>query len=431
MIVHRPTPLTETTTVRVDLIVGDFLVAVGNSRTPIVGKYCEHLATFCDEGDYCVNDGTCTGDFDKPCRCPTGFQGPHCEYAVDSVPDCKLDCQNGGRCQLGPKRKLEEAVYHYWDDDSSHLQHCECPAEFDGKYCEIPKEKCGSGHCFHDATCLERVVDGVTLHNCECPVDQDVAYAGRFCQYQATSYCTRDVGLNGHLFCVNDGICRSDPYDGCKCPPGFSGFSCELVDGSDPFDEDVSIGEGSKPYSGEGIIIEGESPPSNNIVNQDDDDVPIEDPDTDCSLECQNFGVCRMGSKDLGYMKEIAETTPYLYQTHDANFQHCVCRDGFTGLYCEHEVDVCGEGQHICLHGSTCVRNGDEHLCDCLDASTDVSDTYAGLACQHAATDICTAGDMSPGHQLAFCVNGGICKDRVAQGEPYVHSILSRVGSCC
>jgi hypothetical protein len=116
------------------------------------------------------------------------------------------------------------------------------------------------------------------------------------------------------------------------------------------------------------------------------------------------------------------------------DFQHCVCPNNFAGTYCEHQLDSCGDGQHLCLHGSKCVGIGDEQLCDCDQADSPLASFFVGSHCEHPVNDICTEnspdsntpskltfGNGMPGAALDFCVNGRTCKEKVPQNEPYAY----------
>ena len=88
---------------------------------------------------------------------------------------------------------------------------------------------CGDGRCLHGATCLEKTgTDGDSHFHCDCSTANtpEISYAGQWCQYQVTTFCT-SINSNPRLFCVNNGVCKEDVYEGCDCPSGFSGFSCE------------------------------------------------------------------------------------------------------------------------------------------------------------------------------------------------------------
>lgn len=58
------------------------------------------------------------------------------------------------------------------------------------------------------------------------------------------------------------------------------------------------------------------------------------------------------------------------------------------------------------------------YTCDC-DSAFDALDKYAGKFCQYQSTDICTKNGQ-PGMgkaNFAFCVNNGVCKGRVNDGQ--------------
>nr|XP_022331397.1 neurogenic locus notch homolog protein 2-like [Crassostrea virginica] len=74
-----------------------------------------------------------------------------------------------------------------------------------------------------------------------------------------------------------------------------------------------------------------------------------------------------------------------------ANFT-CECPAGFTGLYCETDIDEC-MGDH-CENNGTCYDVINGYYCSCLNG-------FTGLNCESGA-DACAS---SP------CLNGGICTD--------------------
>lgn len=111
--------------------------------------------------------------------------------------------------------------------------------------------------------------------------------------------------------------------------------------------------------------------------------------------------------------------------THHAElFEHCVCPDNYFGVQCEHKLEICPGGDHVCLHGSQCIAHGESedntlhYTCDC-DSAFDALDKYAGKFCQYQSTDICTYnGQPGMGRaNFAFCVNNGLCRGRVYDGE--------------
>jgi hypothetical protein len=150
------------------------------------GKYCEVASTaFCSEMDenlFCTNGGSCKENPLDGCECPEGYFGFKCEFELDGYdkPDIESEkcgdhyCMNNGKC-ISTTMKLR--------DGSTEVQKvCDCATSFDG--------------VFH--------------------------YAGSSCQYKSTSTCD-----NG-LFCVHGGTCPENPSDGCSCPDGWKGNSCEI-----------------------------------------------------------------------------------------------------------------------------------------------------------------------------------------------------------
>ena len=111
--------------------------------------------------------------------------------------------------------------------------------------------------------------------------------------------------------------------------------------------------------------------------------------------------------------------------SHNKDFEHCVCPIGFVGLTCEFRLDICPGGTHACMHGAECMPRSNhethrlEYSCNC-DRADENDLRYAGKYCQFEATEYCTVDRARPLDGTgAFCVNGGKCKDFVAQGLPH------------
>jgi hypothetical protein len=115
---------------------------------------------------------------------------------------------------------------------------------------------------------------------------------------------------------------------------------------------------------------------------------------------------------------DFGPITNMLNISFNENFEHCVCPNGYAGLECEVKAEVCGKGEHVCLHGSKCIEDGDEHGCDCENAFTPF-ERYEGRYCQFKSSEICTVdGIVGTGNNnFAFCVNGGKCKGISATNE--------------
>ena len=109
-------------------------------------------------------------------------------------------------------------------------------------------------------------------------------------------------------------------------------------------------------------------------------------------------------------------------QTHVTTWEHCVCPQGYFGVQCQHELEICPGSDHVCLHGSKCVAEDEttnlSHSCDC-DSGFDAIEKIAGKYCQYTSTDICTKNGR-PGvgkANFAFCVNSGKCKAKVRDNQ--------------
>ena len=381
--------------------------AVDDDGTQWVGKYCEQTSMVqCDAinpGRFCLNGGQCNDEYPsagKSCICAEGFEGSHCEYVADTVPDCDLTCRNGGHCKLGIPAAVGPDYFGVGDQAEDAMQYCECPDGYHGVNCEIETEACGDGQCFHGSKCVSAIVNGETLHHCDCRFanTESKSFAGLYCQYEANEYCDKSAGgLNGHLFCVNGGQCQPDAYQGCICPDDYRGFSCEYYIGT---------------------------------ANTENAPPPDEIHETTCTLDCNGRGTCRDGIKEtpsgdtVGHADHLIDDAAMSSE----NFEHCVCEPGWTGLQCEVKAEKCDGGEYHCFHGSECYKAGDEQKCDCSTANSAElgTSTFAGDQCEHPATEICTeegsGSDTNPsevGVGLSFCVNYGTCKAKVKAGEAH------------
>ena len=315
----------------------------------------------------------------QPCICTAGHTGPHCEYQEGDVPDCSLSCQNGSACKIGRPDPIEDRMaYDKYLQTSVDIKFmwCDCPTGYHGELCEIPSIPCGEHLCFNNAECIEKENhDGSQTHMCSCQKSEGgLSYAGRYCQYEATSYCSNGNSFEGdNFFCTNGGQCREEAWLGCDCPQGYDGFSCGYFVGFDSSEETKS------------------SPAK-------------------CDLDCNGRGTCVPGLKSLSYLGSTAHAE-HLNATNTNDLEHCVCQNGFTGLQCEHDVERCGEEDgHFCLHGSKCTKTpGGGSFCDCTTATSQLAAAFAGLHCEHPATSMCIDSESQASIYSSFCVNDGVC----------------------
>jgi hypothetical protein len=239
-------------------------VAVEDKRdnfmvTQYVGRFCEQVVTTADKcgidtgtnniNRFCINGGTCRSDDAdnvdlKPCDCPSNTTGAHCEYTIDTVPLCSLDCGEHGSCRLG-RRPLSAFELQLGVETHRNHMYCACRRGFTGFLCDAPAVECGNSasiSCLNGGVCEERSSDNGSdfFWACNC---SGVKAAGKFCQYNATDTCENPVFLdtddhhnfsfetNG--FCVNQGVCHEKAMTAqlyCDCPnQTITGSQCEIV----------------------------------------------------------------------------------------------------------------------------------------------------------------------------------------------------------
>lgn len=170
------------------------------------------------------------------------------------------------------------------------------------------------------------------------------------------------------LECKNGGTCDSDGT-ACSCPSGFGGKLC----------------------------------------------------DSACSLQCKNGGRCSIASDEEDALNG------QVWGQASSGSEFCKCPLGFVGPTCEFSADVCGNGEHICLHGTACVPDQNEvqsYRCECPVSSEqlDAMNTTISGSCSNHRTEFCTPmeghleyfGGMAV---AAFCVNDGKCSDIVVDGQ--------------
>ena len=204
-----------------------------------------------------------------------------------------------------------------------------------------------------------------------------------------------DCDATGKIYCLNGGSCPPDT-DSCQCQPGYSGPHCENVE------------------------------------------------ETSCTLECRNGGKCALSSLTIQTTKK---RFPWPGVPPSAAM-HCVCQPGYEGYQCEYQANVCGDYEHVCLHGSKCVLQKDKvsYGCECPRGKKN--------GCQHHKTEMCLPktktgiSGLAPPVEYyggmaipAFCVNDGKCRDVRMGYEWYVHvantmpflqgDCLSLTCACC
>jgi hypothetical protein len=132
--------------------------------------------------------------------------------AAQTTANCTLECENDGRCQFGIKTYEMASYQTFWENSTDDSMHCLCPKGFFGLHCEVEGQECGNHHCFNGGMCVQVESEGSIDFNCDCTSanTEYKSYAGRFCQYESSSFCVKNTDPNGQAFCVNGGECKEE-----------------------------------------------------------------------------------------------------------------------------------------------------------------------------------------------------------------------------
>uniref|UniRef100_A0A8C3L4U1 Cadherin EGF LAG seven-pass G-type receptor 3 n=1 Tax=Chrysolophus pictus TaxID=9089 RepID=A0A8C3L4U1_CHRPC len=116
-----------------------------------------------------------------------------------------------------------------------------------------------------------------------------------------------------------------------------------------------------------------------------DDNVCLREP-------CQNYMKCISVLKFDSSAPFIASPSTLFRPIHPITGLRCRCPQGFTGDYCETEINLCYSNP--CLHGGTCTRKEGGYTCVCR---------------QHFSGENCEVDSRSGHCQPGVCRNGGTC----------------------
>uniref|UniRef100_A0A3Q4I0J7 Cadherin EGF LAG seven-pass G-type receptor 1a n=1 Tax=Neolamprologus brichardi TaxID=32507 RepID=A0A3Q4I0J7_NEOBR len=123
-----------------------------------------------------------------------------------------------------------------------------------------------------------------------------------------------------------------------------------------------------------------------------DDNICLREP-------CENYMKCVSVLKFDSSPPFITSDTVLFRPIHPINGLRCRCPVGFTGEYCETEIDLCYSGP--CKNNGRCRSREGGYTCECLE-------DFTGEHCEiNASSDRCVPG---------VCKNGGTCINRLAGG---------------
>uniref|UniRef100_A0A8C3TG60 Neurogenic locus notch homolog protein 1 n=1 Tax=Chelydra serpentina TaxID=8475 RepID=A0A8C3TG60_CHESE len=314
-----------------------------NCLLPYTGATCEDVLAPCAAGP-CKNGGECreSEDYESfSCVCPSGWQGQTCEIDINEC--VKSSCRNGATCQ---------------NTDGSYR--CNCKAGYTGRNCDTDIDDCKPNPCHNGGSCS----DSIDAFFCDCLA----GFRGPKCE-EDINECASNPCKNGAncTDCVNS-------YT-CTCPSGFSGIHCEnnTPDCTERPTEDlvgVLFSKSSLPFTGPFCT-----------------NVPMRHWPCVCFTVCSR--PCALPGVDVAHLCRNSGLCVDRDNTH-----FCRCQAGYTGSYCEEQVDECSPNP--CQNGATCTDYLGGYSCECVAG-------YHGVNCSEEINECLS-------HP---CQNGGTCIDLI------------------
>lgn len=287
---------------------------------------------------------------------------------------------------------------------------CQCGFGYTGQYCDMKMNPCQTkwNNCSLNSNCIKSndnssssLIDNLNSNHmnyeCECKTN----YYGKNCENiftpckKANNPCNQ---LSGHGVCIDEAsLSRPNDFK-CICSSLYTGVNCETklemqCSNNDvcrkfdknatciQFDDETFVCVCSSGYEGDLCTN----------INDCSDTVCLNN--GKCIDGINNF-TCKCDDKYTGAYCEQAKIcskcnligTVYCDQTKS----ECVCRETYSGEFCEHKNDLCMSD--TCLNGATCYSNKTDQICLCKDG-------FKGKKCE-LPVDVCDEG---------HCLNGATC----------------------
>nr|XP_040221199.2 protein serrate [Anopheles coluzzii] len=342
------------------------------------GPTCEINIDECADAP-CRNGGTCIDLIGKfRCECPPQWTGDTCQNDVD---ECESNvasglgpCINAESCRNLPgsfqctclegwggptcAKNLDDCVGKCKNGatciDLVNDYHCACAVGYTGRDCSTDINECANFPCRNGGEC----VDFIGNFKCICPL----GFSGTLCE-EAKDHCVSSPCIEGQCLNTPGGY-----Y--CHCPPGRAGRHCEFPR--------VPCEKGGPCANEAGCTM----PTSNDTAISGG---PIVVP-----IPCSGRGKCESGPMGTS----------------------CVCQSGFTGPFCQHNVNECTSNP--CANNGICIDGEGDYSCECQPGWTGKTCTERAIQCL-------------PGQ----CLNGGSCIPSQFGGAPHCRCTLGWGGPFC
>ncbi|XP_067637731.1 protein crumbs isoform X2 [Eurosta solidaginis] len=315
---------------------------------------------------------------------------PHAQFRLNSskpAEGCILcfdaDCKNDGYCGSPTEQYA-----------------CKCQAGYEGDDCSINIDECLTATCQNGASCIDKVADFL----CRCLP----GYDGRFCEHNIDECASQP--------CHNGGTCTDlIAAFQCDCTEDYAGAQCDLL--KQVTCENLPCRNGSTCEDGLNSLT------NNNFtcLCMPGFEGPFCDVPFCETTACQNGGLCILSDPftplcqcSMGYTGRYCEVdinecdpNPCFNngECHDLiGAYHCNCTNtGYEGNNCDIDIDECTLGIEYCGGLGRCINLPGSFKCICQDA-------FCGVYCNF--TDPCKSG-QSP------CMNSGICVESCGDEADY------------